>query len=89
MLPIIPAGHPLSVAVAAQRNARQIEAAQKGTSLRDAITLERDKNQSRDNSRQHSDQSDVDDSEHTLHLYTSDGAEMDIVGATAEVDVIA
>ena len=89
MLPITPAGVPLSAAVAAQRDTRKIEAAKKGTSLRDAITLERDKNNNRDQSQHQAHQEGAEESEHSLHLYTSAGGEMDIVGAEAEIDVVA
>ena len=89
MLLIKPAVYPLSAAAAAHRDARKIEATRQGTALRDAITLEREKNPQRDNSRKDSQQHEAEDTEHNLHLYTAMGSEMELVGANREVDITA
>ena len=90
MLPIKPAVYPLSAAVVTPSEAKKIEAAKKGTSLRDAVTLERDKNKPRENSGQQQEpERQQQDSEHSLHLYTSAGAELDIEGSPTEIDVVA
>jgi hypothetical protein len=90
MLPIKPAVYPLSAAVVTPREANKVEAAKKGTSLRDAVTLERDKNKPRENSGQQQDpEQQQADSEHNLHLYTSVGVELDIEGSITEIDVVA